>query len=49
MLDQYDQKKNFIKEELQAMKQKTSLQNFITKENNSNLAHSKNFETNYYS
>ncbi len=29
------------------MKQKSSLQNFISKEHNNSLVHSKNFETNF--
>jgi hypothetical protein len=30
MLEDYDKKKNFLKEEMQAMKQKSSLKNFNT-------------------
>ena len=36
MLEDYDKKKNFIKEEMQAMKQKNSLQNFSTYDRNLN-------------
>jgi hypothetical protein len=34
MLEDYDKKKNFIKEEMQAIKQKNSLQNFTTFDRN---------------